>query len=136
MSLENIPPGRTAHESSLRLHCADTDGLTNPANDTPPFNPHSDGIVLRTLIEQMGRGVDGWKLKAALEAVETLVRHLFDTCHSEVNRPEREAWDRILLLATLLGYRDLLEALGGNSRSISTRLATWQSECTDRSHSP
>lgn len=82
-----------------------------------------DSIVLCALLEQMGRERADWKPAAALKAVDALIVQLLDRSETPEATVENQQWDRLVLLATLLGYRDLLSALCGDGNALSRRLA-------------
>jgi hypothetical protein len=83
-----------------------------------------DVIVLQTLLEHLGCNVDGWKLTAALNAVNALICRLFDVCDGEIADDNEDAWSRIVLLSSLLAYRDVLSALSGNCQPMTDRLSS------------
>lgn len=80
-----------------------------------------DAAVFCSVLERMGSDVERWRLAAATQALDGLVLQLFADCRTD--NVSTAAWDRVVLLATLLGYREVLTALGGNSQGIAKRLA-------------
>lgn len=97
-------------------------------DDIPRQDPHvaipSDAVVLQTLVEHLGRDLDAWKLTAAMNAVNSLICRLFDACDGEMLHNDDDAWSRILIISSLLAYRDVLSALSGNCRPMSERLSS------------
>ncbi len=81
-----------------------------------------DATIFCSLLERMGRDVEPWALTAATEALDALVVQLFADCRADEVSPEAATWERVVLLATLLGYREVLSALAGRSEAIATRL--------------
>ena len=111
--------GMQTRDTGVRLHRGD-DAAATAAH--PPDAWRGDGTIFCSLLERMGRDVEPWALKAATEALDALVVQLFADCRSDEVSPEAATWERVVLFATLLGYREVLSALAGRSEAIATRL--------------
>jgi len=81
-----------------------------------------DAAIFAELLERMGNELADWQLEAAAEALDALVGRLFEDCR-ESRGATVSTWERVALLATLLGYREVLLALRGNAQPITDRLA-------------
>ncbi len=104
--------------AGLRLHRG---GEQATAGDALPDGWRGNGAIFCSLLERIGREVEPWALTAATEALDALVVQLFADC--ETDDVSTATWDRVVLLATLLGYREVLSALSGRSQAIVARLA-------------
>lgn len=111
--------GAATNGAGLKLH-REEDAAATAAH--PPDAWRGDGTIFCSLLERMGRDVEPWALTAATEALDALVVQLFADCRSDEVSPEAATWERVVLLATLLGYREMLSALAGRSEAIATRL--------------
>ena len=111
--------GAATNGAGLNLHRGDDATATNAQL---PDSWRGDGTIFCSLLERMGRDVEPWTLTAATEALDALVVQLFADCRADAVSPEAATWERVVLLATLLGYREVLSALGGRSEAIAMRL--------------
>jgi len=104
--------------AGLRLHRGDKETTTG---DPLPDSWRGDATIFSSLLERIGREVEPWTLRAATEALDALVVQLFADCGGD--DVSTTTWDRVVLLATLLGYRELLSALAGRPQALAARLA-------------
>ncbi|TWU11617.1 hypothetical protein CA54_04250 [Symmachiella macrocystis] len=111
--------GAATNGAGLKLHRREDAAATDAH---PPDAWRGDGTIFCSLLERMGRDVEPWALTAAIEALDALVMQLFADCRTDEVSPEAATWERVVLLATLLGYREVLSALAGRSEAIATRL--------------
>ena len=112
--------GAATNGAGLKLHRGDDAAAT----DTHlPDAWRGDATIFCSLLERMGRDVEPWALTAATEALDALIVQLFADCRADEVSPGAATWERVVLLATLLGYREVLSALGGQSEVIATRIA-------------
>jgi hypothetical protein len=117
--------------ASLKLH----QGNEDVADDAHlPDSWRGDRAIFCSLLERMGRDVEPWTLTTATEALDALVVQLFADCRIDATSAESTTWERVVLLATLLGYREVLTALGGHSEAIATRLSRRPESGDRRNH--
>ncbi len=117
-------PTTTTNGFRLKLHQRDLQsGESGTENQDTAGSWSGDCVVLCALLEQMGSEREDWKAAAARQAVDALIVQLMNRSQAQATAGDAALWDRLILLATLLGYRDLLSALCGDIGPLRRRLS-------------